>query len=169
MTRRPTMLAALFVRTINRPGLTGDGRGRRRLSLRGHRTVGGRITKTWLQCVRIEGRLTLIGLGPYPEVTLPEARRKALDHSRMGRGPCGRVDPTFAETSERTIRLHRDARNDGSPLSEQWKSTLRLHSVPLMGKPVDRAVAAPPRMNSPRTEPVQGRGSQGDERLRHRA
>ena len=109
MTKRPRTLTAAFVRTISRPGVYGDGRGGRGLSLRVHRTVSGRITKTWRQRVRIDGRLTSIGLGPYPEVTLAEARKMALDHSRMvrlGRDPRGRGVPTFAEAAERTIKLH---------------------------------------------------------------
>lgn len=65
MTKRPRTLSAAFVRTVNRPGVYGDGRGGRGLSLRVHRTLDGRITKTWRQRVRIEGRLTSIGLGPY--------------------------------------------------------------------------------------------------------
>ncbi|MCY3611198.1 MAG: hypothetical protein OXH51_06650, partial [Gemmatimonadetes bacterium] len=65
--KRPRTLSAAFVRTVNRPGVYGDGRGGRGLSLRVHRTRDGRITKTWRQRVRIEGRLTSIGLGPYPE------------------------------------------------------------------------------------------------------
>ena len=82
MTKRPRTLTAAFVRTVGRPGVYGDGRGGRGLSLRVHRTASGRITKTWRQRVRIDGRLTSIGLGPYPEVTLAEARQKALDNSR---------------------------------------------------------------------------------------
>ncbi|MYA43962.1 MAG: DUF4102 domain-containing protein, partial [Gemmatimonadetes bacterium] len=111
MTKRPRTLSAAFVRTVNRPGVYGDGRGGRGLSLRVHRTLDGRITKTWRQRVRIEGRLTSIGLGPYPEVTLAEARQKALDNSRgvlLGQDPRGRGVPTFAEAAERTIELHRE-------------------------------------------------------------
>ena len=127
------------------PGVYGDGRGGRGLSLRVHRTVDGRITKTSRQRVRIEGRLTSIGLGPYPEVTLAEARRKALDNSRgvrLGQDPRGRGVPTFGEAAERTIRLHRDAWKAGSPLPEQWGSTFRLHAAPLLDKPVDRITSA---------------------------
>ena len=119
MTKRPRTLSAAFVRTVNRPGVYGDGRGGRGLSLRVHRTRDGRITKTWRQRVRIEGRLTSIGLGPYPEVTLAEARQKALDNSRgvlLGQDPLGRGVPMFAEAAERTIKLHREAWKAGSPL-----------------------------------------------------
>ena len=145
MAKRPRTLSAAFVRTISWPGVYGDGRGGRGLSLRVHRTATGRITKTWRQRVRIEGRLTSIGLGPYPEITLAEARRKALDNSRAvrhGGDPRGRGVPTFAEAAERTIELHRDGWKAGSPLPEQWESTFRLHAAPLLDKPVDRITSA---------------------------
>ena len=145
MTKRPRTLSAAFVRTISRPGVYGDGRGGRGLSLRVHRTATGRITKKWRERVRIDGRLTSIGLGPYPEVTLAEARRKALDNSRMvrlGQDPRGRGVPTFAEVADRTIKLHRDTWKAGSPLAEQWASTFRLHAAPLLDKRVDRITSA---------------------------
>ncbi len=143
--KRPRTLSAAFVRTVNRPGVYGDGRGGRGLSLRVHRTRDDRITKTWRQRVRIEGRLTSIGLGPYPEVTLAEARQKALDNSRgvlLGQDPRGRGIPTFAEAAERTIKLHRESWKAGSPLPEQWESTFRLHAAPLLDKRVDRIESA---------------------------
>ena len=145
MAKRPRTLSAAFVRTISRPGVYGDGRGGRGLSLRVHRTATGRITKTWRQRVRIEGRLTSIGLGPYPEITLAEARQKALDNSRAvrhGGDPRGRGVPTFAEAAERTIELHRDGWKAGSSLPEQWESTFRLHAAPLLDMPVDRITSA---------------------------
>ena len=143
--KRPRTLTAAFVRTANRPGVYGDGRGGRGLSLRVHRTKTGRISKTWRQRLRIEGRLTSVGLGPYPEITLAEARRKALDNSRAvrhGDDPRGGGVPTFAEAAERTVELHRDGWKAGSPLPEQWKSTFRLHAAPLLDKPVDRITSA---------------------------
>ena len=145
MTKRPRTLTAAFVRTVRRTGVYGDGRGGRGLSLRVYRTVDGRITKTWRQRVRINGRLTSIGLGPHPEVTLAEARRKALDNSRMvrqGRDPRGRGVPTFAKAARRTIELHRASWKEGSPLPQQWESTFRLHAAPLLDKPVDRITSA---------------------------
>ena len=145
MTKRPRTLTAAFVRTVNRPGVYGDGRGGRGLSLRVHRTKSGRISKTWRQRVRIGGRLTSVGLGPYPEITLAEARRKALDNSRAvvhGGDPRGRGVPTFAEAAERTIKLHRDGWKAGSGMAEQWAATFRLHAGPLRDKPVDRITSA---------------------------
>ena len=159
MTKRPRTLSAAFVRTISRPGVYGDGRGGRGLSLRVHRTATGRITKKWRERVRIDGRLTSIGLGPYPEITLAEARRKARDNSRAvrhGGDPRGRGVPTFAEAAERTIKLHRDGWKAGSPLPEQWESTFRLHAaaVWLFARPGrDRS----PRGRALRTAPSAGR------------
>ncbi len=145
MTKRPKTLTAAFVRTVGRPGVYGDGRGGRGLSLRVYRTANGRITKTWRQRVRIDGRLTSIGLGPYPEVTLADAREKAMDNSRRvlrGRDPRGRGVPTFAEAARRTIELHRDSWKPGSPLPQQWESTFRLHAALLLDKRVDRIESA---------------------------
>ena len=145
MRKRPRTLTAAFVRTVNRPGVYGDGRGGRGLSLRVHRTKSGRISRTWRQRLRIEGRLTSVGLGPYPEITLAEARRKALDNNRAvrhGGDPRGRGVPTFAEAAERTIELHRDGWKAGSPLPQQWESTFRLHAARLRDKPVDRITSA---------------------------
>ena len=145
MAKRPRTLTAAFVRTISRPGVYGDGRGGRGLSLRVRRTATGRISKTWRQRVRIEGRLTSIGLGPYPEITLAEARQKALDNSRAvlhGDDARGRGVPTFAGAAKRTIELHRDGWKAGSPLPEQWESTFRLHAAPLLDMPVDRITSA---------------------------
>ena len=62
MAKRPRTLTAAFVRSINRPGVYGPGRGGRGLSLRVHRTATGRITKTWRQRLRIGGRLTSVAL-----------------------------------------------------------------------------------------------------------
>jgi len=110
-----------------------------------YRTANGRITKTWRQRVRIDGRLTSIGLGPYPEVTLADAREKAMDNSRRvlrGRDPRGRGVPTFAEAARRTIELHRDSWKAGSPLPQQWESTFRLHAAPLLDTQVDRITSA---------------------------
>ena len=75
MARRPATLTATFVRTVSKPGVYGDGRGSRGLSLRVHRMKSGRLSRTWRQRLRVAGRLTTTGLGRYPEVSLAEARR----------------------------------------------------------------------------------------------
>ncbi|MDE2984315.1 MAG: Arm DNA-binding domain-containing protein [Gemmatimonadota bacterium] len=120
MTKRPRTLTAAFVRTVGRPGVYGDGRGGRGLSLRVYRTANGRITKTWRQRVRIDGRLTSIGLGPYPEVTLADAREKALDNSR--RRCRSRTAARRAITAP--CRMARSRRRSGP--SAGWGAGVRL-------------------------------------------
>ena len=88
--KRPQTLSAAFVRTVNKPGRYGDGRGGHGLSLLVARRTNGRLSKRWSQRVRIDGRETNLGLGVYPVVTLSEARKKALGNRRsieQGRSP----------------------------------------------------------------------------------
>ena len=141
MTRRPATLTAAFVRTVSKPGVYGDGRGSRGLSLRVHRMKSGRLSRTWRQRLRVAGRLTTTGLGRYPEVSLAEARHKAIENARaIGQGvdPRGGGVPTFREAAEETIRLHAESWKAGSPLPGEWHSTLRLYATPIRDKPVDR-------------------------------
>ena len=79
---RPAILTAAFVRTVNRPGRCGDGRGDQGLSLLVKRTANGRWSKTWSQRVKIGGRTTSVGLGSYPVITLAGARARALENAR---------------------------------------------------------------------------------------
>ena len=141
MTRRPATLTAAFVRTVSKPGVYGDGRGSRGLSLRVHRMKSGRLSRTWRQRLRVAGRLTTTGLGRFPEVSLAEARHKAIENARaIGQGvdPRGGGVPTFREAAEETIRLHAESWKAGSPLPGEWHSTLRLYATPIRDKPVDR-------------------------------
>ena len=41
--------------------------------------------KTWVQRLTIEGRRTDLGLGPYPAVSLAQAREKALDNRSLAK------------------------------------------------------------------------------------
>ena len=77
-----SILSAAFVRTVNQPGRYGDGRGGYGLSLLVKPRSNGRLSKTWSQRVRLHGRVTNIGLGAYPIVSLSEARKKALQNRR---------------------------------------------------------------------------------------
>ena len=141
MARRPATLTAAFVRTVSKPGVYGDGRGSRGLSLRVHRMKSGRLSRTWRQRLRVAGRLTTTGLGRYPEVSLAEARHKAIENARaIGQGvdPRGGGVPTFREAAEETIRLHAESWKAGSPLPGEWRSTFRLYATPIRDKPVDR-------------------------------
>ena len=88
--QRPAQLSARFVDSVSRPGRYGDGRGGFGLSLLVKPMANGRLSKTWSQRIRINGRVTNLGLGSYPIVRLAKARRKALENRRAveeGRNP----------------------------------------------------------------------------------
>ena len=92
--KRPNMLSATFVNTVNVPGRYGDGRGGLGLSLLVRNANRGGITKCWTRSVRIDGRPTSVGLGRYPVVTLALARQRALEPARAiaeGRDPWRRA------------------------------------------------------------------------------
>ena len=88
--KRPSRLSATFVKTVSEPGRYGDGRGGYGLSLLVKPTTTGRLSKTWAQRIRIEGRDHNIGLGSYPLVSLALARSRAFENRQAveeGRNP----------------------------------------------------------------------------------
>ena len=131
-------LSARGVATITQPGKYIDGHG---LFLRITETGA----KQWVQRVTIQGRRRDIGHGPYPLVSLAEAREKAFSFrkaAREGRDPYAerRKDspiPTFAEAATAVIELNPPTWSS-SKHAMQWESTLRTYAFPCIGKrPVD--------------------------------
>ena len=71
--------------------------------------IKGRLSKAWVQRIRINGKETDLGLGSYLAVTLAEARRRALRNRQAveeGRNPRARKAPTFRQATEKVIQLH---------------------------------------------------------------
>ena len=136
-------LSASFVRHVKRPGRYGDGgRGSHGLYLRVWRRPNGRIGKAWAQRLRVGGKVTSLGLGPYPVVTLAEARAKALDNRRAayaGRDPRGGGVPTFEAAAEKVIKLHSRTWKAGSRVAREWEQTLADYAFPVLGR---KSVAA---------------------------
>ena len=110
--QRPRSLSAAFVKTIAVPGRYGDGRGGHGLNLLVKPTTTDRISKSWSQRLRIQGRPCNIGLGSYPIVTLGRARERALANARVvaeggdPRRPQA-TTPSFEEAMEKTIEVLR--------------------------------------------------------------
>ena len=108
MKKRPTMLSATFVKTVNVPGRYGDGRG---LTLLVKPSSRRGCRKSWGQSIRINGRKTTLGLGTYPVITLAMARGRALENARaiaQGRDPrcASNGVPTFARAAEIVLAIH---------------------------------------------------------------
>ena len=145
---RPKQLSATFVKTVNRPGRYGDGRGGYGLSLLVKPTSTGRLSKTWSQKLRIDGEAFNIGLGGWPVTSLKEARAAALENRRavaQGRDPRDRSGgvPTFAQAVEKVIAIHEPTWRDGARSAEIWRSSLSAYAMPRLGrKPVNQITTA---------------------------
>ena len=135
-------LSATFVRKIQRPGAYGDGRGGHGLTLRLKPRRSGGVTKHWVQRLRIHGKPVNIGLGPYPVVSLAEARETALANRRevhKGRDPRikPRKVPTFAEAAKQVITLKAPTWKSGEQEARIWHSSFEQYVLPHFGlKPV---------------------------------
>ena len=138
MKKRPTMLSATFVKTVNVPGRYGDGRGGLGLTLLVKPGTHSGLCKSWGQSVRIDGRRTTLGLGRYPVVTLAMARKRALANARaiaQGRDP-RRVShevPTFASACEKVIAIHAENWRSRGRSEHQWRASLRDYAMQRLG------------------------------------
>ena len=99
--------------------------------------------KTWVQRLTIEGKRKDLGLGPYPAVSLAQARKKAQDNlslAKSGGNPLAAKQeeaklsavPTFEALARQHIveNLHswRNAKHRA-----QWSSTLAAYAFPTLG------------------------------------
>lgn len=142
--KKPRRLTAAFCRAVKTAGAYGDGRGGYGLILRVHQAKGGRITKAWCQRIRPpSGRVTHVGLGSYPLVTLGEAREaaflnaRAIRQGRDPRQPSG--VPTFAAAAAEVIAQRAKTWKPRTGLREHWEQTLRDFACPYFGdKPVNK-------------------------------
>ena len=97
----------------------------------------GRTSRTWAQRLTISGKVTNIGLGSFPRVTLADARGKALANARevaQGRDPRGGGIPTFAEAADVVIELHEPTWRNGTRTAAIWRASLRDHANPTLGR-----------------------------------
>lgn len=146
---------ALSVKHLKRPGKYADGRNlylQVRQSTRPGQT--DTVTKSWLFRYRKFGKDTWMGLGPYPDITLKEARELA---TRERRKLLHGIDP-LADKRERRIAARVNAENQLSfgECAElyiesqapgwsnpkhvaQWRSTLKNLAGPVIGRlPADQ-------------------------------
>ena len=130
-------LTVEFVESVRRPGKYGDAFG---LHLRVEPT--GR--RYWEQRLTVNGRRRTFGLGPYPVVTLPDARDAAIDNHRVvvaGGDPAprrpARSVPTLREAAEATMAHFCPTWSSSGSTERSWRRSLERHVFPLLGaKPV---------------------------------
>jgi integrase len=112
--------------------------------------VSGRAAaKSWVYRFALEGKLHDMGLGPYPDISLAEARERATAQRKMrldGRDPiearnASRVaarlnaakSMTFAKCAEAYIAAHRAGWRN-SKHAAQWTATLVTYVNPVFGE-----------------------------------
>jgi integrase len=133
---RVNVLSARTVSALRKPGRYVDGMG---LQLR----IDPTGNKSWVFRYQHNGRRHDLGLGSWPEVTLAEARNKALTARRQildGDDPivarratrARSAAITFQECAERYIAAH-SARWRSSIHAKQWPSTLTAYVYPVFG------------------------------------
>jgi len=148
-------ITALFVKHCKRPGKYPAGGNlylRVRKSTRNIETDA--VTKSWLFRYSRFGKDTWLGLGPYPDVTLSDARDIATNERRkkwqgidpltdkLARRTAARTAHenmlTFAECAELYIESQAPGWSNSKHV-EQWRSTLNNLAGPIIGRlPVDQ-------------------------------
>lgn len=147
MVRAAERLSARAVQAAKEPGMYADGKS---LYLR----IGPTGAKSWIFRYRADGRRHDLGLGPYPDIGLADARERATVQRRLrldGQDPLmvrrtGRDQArlaaakamTFKQCAEAYIASHR-ATWKNPVHAKQWGSTMETYVYPALG---DLPVAA---------------------------
>ena len=143
-------IAALFVKHVSRPGKYSDG-GNLYLQVRKatRKSPSDDVTKSWLFRYARFGKDTWMGLGPYPDVSLSEARSLATrERKKILQG----VDPltdkrarkiaarvahdnmlSFAECAELYVESQAPGWSNPKHI-EQWRNTLKKLAGPIIGR-----------------------------------
>lgn len=142
--RAAEKLSAVAVAKQAKPGLYGDGRG---LWLQVRPGVAG-PSKSWVLRYMRAGRARTMGLGPYPDISLADARERAAAARRLlidGRDPIEERDRaraatrleaaravTFRDAAERYIAAHRAGWKNAKHAA-QWTATLDAYTFGVLG------------------------------------
>jgi integrase len=139
---RTGKLSAMEVAKAKGPAVLHDGGG---LYLR----VSETGTKSWVFRFQLDGKRRDMGLGPFPEISLAEAREKALAHRKQRHDG---IDPLAAKAAQRQAqrlsaakgRTFREAadefigRNEAgwrnAKHRQQWRNTLATYVYPVLGE-----------------------------------
>ena len=105
-------------------------------------------SRTWVQRLTIDGKRRNFGLGPWPVVSLSEARDIAFGNVRkrhQGINPIAErkraaAMPTFAQAADSYIKLQAGGWKAGSRNEANWRSSL-AHAAPIADRPVDAIVS----------------------------
>lgn len=135
-----------LTRLVKRPGLHADGRG---LYLK----VAPTGSASWILRYMLNGKAHTMGLGSYPEITLRQARDRALDARRLKASGVDPISKRRAEKAEQAaksnpvtfeiaanafIESRKSGWKDGGKTGAQWSASFRDWVHPFIGsKPID--------------------------------
>lgn len=138
MARAINKLTSARVRTLTKPGLHSDGDGL-------YLAVSSTGARSWRYIYRRNGKRTELGLGPYPEFSLSDARTRRDELNAMrarggdpltARKGSGNRIPAFGEFATELIdRLEPGWKN--AKHRQQWRNTLATYAAPIWEKRVD--------------------------------
>ena len=131
-------LTAARIRTLQAPGMHGDGGG---LYLKVSQTGA----KSWIQRITISGRRRDLGLGGFPAVGLADARDAAARNRALvakGADPLAERrrsnTPTFRDATQRVFEANLPRWRNGKHV-KTWLQSLDRYAFPVIGEmPVDR-------------------------------
>ena len=142
-------LSATFVQGVNQPGRYGDGRGSHGLSLLVKPSTVSGWSKSWSQRLRVDSKVSQLGLGAYPVVSLAQAREQALENAKSAvqginpRKTAPTSAPLFSDASETVIDIHSGTWRDGGKSARQWRASLATYALPALGDlPIDKIESA---------------------------
>lgn len=134
-------LTAMTVAKLSKPGRYGDGGGLYLL-------IGPSGGRSWIFRFKVGRRERSMGLGPFPDVSLADARAKAAECRRVRAEDQDPLDAknaekakrvlaergltSFKECAERYIALHEVAWKN-SKHRQQWRNTLATYVYPKIG------------------------------------
>ncbi|SAK77780.1 phage integrase [Caballeronia arationis] len=134
-------LTASAIKSLTEPGYHPDGAG---LILQ----VTPSGSKSWLYCYGLHGRKREMGLGPFPAITLAQAREKAADARKLkasGIDPLGQKQHArkvaraalakrlaVAEAATKYIDLQKSGWSDAN--THAWRRGFELHANPIIGR-----------------------------------
>ena len=132
--RLSATLTSLAIKSLG-PGKYFDGAGHG-LYIR----VDANGTKFWVQRIVIHGKRREMGLGPYPLISLAEAREAALANKKaayLGGDPMAerrksKRSITFTEAVEQYLASKLDGFKNEKH-KKQWRSTLEAYAFPVLG------------------------------------
>ena len=153
MPKKAPEISAIAVRRLSKPGLYAVG-GVAGLSLR----VSETGAKYWILRARVGGRRRDMGVGPFPEIGLADARSRAADMRQQLRNG---IDPiaerqkkrealrsenakalTFDQAADRFLK-GKTSEFRNAKHAKQWRSTLATYASPVFGEmAVDRVELA---------------------------